>query len=271
VPALALTLTQQNPHQVLEPGGPAATVLMKVTNTTGAAEQFTGQVTFWPHGSLILTQRETDVSFTPVGTAPKLPATATGWTHPVEIPAHTSYTWKAAVRATNAWPSNDNGLGFEVGILGQQPFVINKQMTWYTVGHAKTNGPIVTALTGGTRLSPGHPAVETLTVTNHSGARLDQPLTIQANLFPPGPTLLTLDEWIGTPAQGHWQPLTDHTLRIAPGLADGATSSFTLRIRVVSYSAPTSQVHADLMATDEDTTGPGTTADQPLTILRSAA
>jgi len=108
-------------------------------------------------------------------------------------------------------------------------------------------------------------------VTNHSGARIDQPLTIQANLFPPGPTRLAIDEWIGAPAHGHWQPLEDRTLRVAPGLANGATSSFTLRVRVVGYSAPTSQVHAGLMAMDENTTGPGTTADQPLTIFRSGA
>ncbi|WP_037603316.1 hypothetical protein [Streptacidiphilus rugosus] len=268
VPALALTLTPDDPHQVLKPGGQAGIVLMKITNTTGAAEQFTGLVSFWPKGSLTLSRHDTDVTFTSVGGAPKLPATTDGWTHPVSIPAHASYTWKAAVRATTAWPRNDSGLGFEVGVLGQNPFVINKQMTWYAVGSAKT-GPIVTALAGDTRLAPGHPAVEKLTVTNHSGARIDQPLTIQASLAPPGPTRLAIDEWIGTTAHGHWQALTNPTLQVPAGLDNDATSTFTLRVRVVSYSGPTSQVNADLIAMDQDTTGPGTTADQPLTVLRT--
>jgi hypothetical protein len=268
VPALALSLTEQNPHQVLQPGGPAATVIMKVTNTTGKTEQFTGQVGFWPNGALVLTQREVSVAFTPVGAAPKLPG-SNGWSRAIPIPAHATFTWKAAVRATKAWPRNDAGLGFEVGVLGQSPFVINKQMVWYAVGHAKTDGPVVTALAGATRLAPGRPAVEKLSVTNRTGARIDQSLALQADTFAGTGTRLVIDEWVGSAAKGHWQSLNGRNLVVPSGLANGASADFTLRVRVVSYSALTSSVHAGLVVMDRDTTGPGTTADQPLTVLRS--
>jgi hypothetical protein len=270
VPALALALTEQDPHQTLQPGGLATTVIMKVTNTTGKAEQFTSQVSLWPRGALTLTHGDVSVAFTPVGAAPGLRASGNSRSHAVSIPAHATFTWKAEVRATKAWPRNDDGLGFEVGVLGQNPFVINKQMVWYAVGHAKTGGPVITALTGATRLAPGRPAVEKLTVTNRTGARIDRSLTIQADVFGSNAARLAIDEWVGSANKVHWQPLNGRNLVIQPGLANGVSATFSLRVRVTAYTAPTSSVHANLLAMDQDTTGPGTSAVQPLTVLRSA-
>jgi hypothetical protein len=54
----------------------------------------------------------------------------------------------------------------------------------------------------------------------------------------------------------------------SPG--SGVSASFTLRVRVVAHGAAGSSSRATLMAMDQSTTGPGTSAVQPLTILRTA-
>ena len=154
------------------------------------------------------------------------------------------------MEATRAWPVNDTGFAFEVGVLSQSPFVITKQSVPFPVGTAKTGGPINESLTGGTKVAPGHPAEETFTVTNRTGARIDQPLDIQPQFFAPSGVGLALDEWVGSAAHGHWQAATQIT--VPRGLVNGATDTFRLRIRVTEYRAATATGPADLLLNSPD-------------------
>lgn len=269
IPALELSLIEENPHQVLQPGGPAATVLMKVTNTTGKAVQFTsGNAQFWPAGALTLNDHEVRATFTPVDSAPKLIPTPGGWSKAVSIPARATDTWKVAVQVAKDWPRNDTGFSIETSVLAQNPFVINKQMASFKVGNDRTGGPVVTALSGVTTLSSAHPAVEKLTVTNRTGARIDRTLAYNADALAAGPFRLAVDEWVGSASRGHWQQLDGRAVVLPSGLANGATDTVTLRVRVVSYDATTPSAHAFLSVMSQDTMGYDSSASQPLTVLR---
>ncbi|MBC3844343.1 hypothetical protein GXW82_41860 [Streptacidiphilus sp. 4-A2] len=76
---LVLSLVKQNPNQRLTPGGSTGVAVMKVSNTTGEAEQFTDNMTLWPTGWLQLDTRDVSVRLTPTAGTPATPTTLDTW------------------------------------------------------------------------------------------------------------------------------------------------------------------------------------------------
>ncbi|MBC3844341.1 hypothetical protein GXW82_41850 [Streptacidiphilus sp. 4-A2] len=56
---------------------------------------------------------------------------------------------------------------------------------------------------------------------------------------------LALDEWVGSATRGHWQAV--ERITVPGGLADGATDTFRLRVRLTRYQAAAGSTWADLM------------------------
>ncbi|MEZ0064279.1 hypothetical protein ABIA32_000257 [Streptacidiphilus sp. MAP12-20] len=197
----------------------------------GSKQTFTDWLDVRPNGPLNLSSNEVNLRLTPLGATSKSLNRLGG--APVSIPGHTTYIWKVTVQATKDFPANDVGFGLRVGILAPDtnPFTIIKQDAWFHVGTRAKPGYIVESLKGATTLGPRHPALETFTVTNRSGVRVDQPLTVVPMLHAYDRNVsLALDEWVGSGRTGHWQQV--RTVTVPRGLANGATYTVKLRVRV---------------------------------------
>jgi hypothetical protein len=75
-----------------------------------------------------------------------------------------------------------------------------------------------------------------LTVTNHTGATLPSWQMLPWINQKPG-ARLAVDVWVGSATKGHWRALTSDLN--AAGLANGASKTFELRVRVLSYNGKT--------------------------------
>ncbi|MEY9870555.1 hypothetical protein ABH931_000009 [Streptacidiphilus sp. MAP12-33] len=245
-PALRVSFTPTT-GAAITPGGAARTEVFKVTNTSGKAQKFDGLLSVMAQGSVYLSHGELNGSVTALG---RTPATGSlfesqtpgyiGIFHPAgtkwgyfTIPAHATFSWKIALAATKAFPRNDKGIEVAVGAVGPGPVRPSIATVGIKVGKG-TGGPVVEKLTGDTSLSVGHPAFESLTVTNHTGAALNQAWLMEPMLQQAPGAKLAVDEWVGSAAKGHWQPFAKDLN--AAGLANGASKTFELRVRVVDYT-----------------------------------
>lgn len=154
------------------------------------------------------------------------------------VPAHTTYTWKVTLGIRKSWPVNDNGLAFGVGVdLDNGGSGVGAALT-LPVGNPHTGGPVTEKLTGNSVITAKAPAVETLTVTNHTGAALSslyQSLTYGPDGITPDTQQVAFDEWTGKA----WKTVTTGELTLPKGLANGASHTWKLRVRLVGKTAPT--------------------------------
>ena len=256
-PAEPLSVSVSGPigHSPLQPGGKAESFIVTVKNSTAKPALFAGLFTAKGEGVLPLTRSDIALSVTPV----HAPSTATtivngsdelaGWfvsPHNADdftVPAHTSYTWKLSLTATKAWPLNDNGLMLDV--FGQN--ATGRADINLKVGNVKTGGPLVAVLSGGDYLSPGHPMVETLTLTNRTGAALKDTIFRDLSLSPVGKDTKTIENTdivLQTWQHGHWVAWTDTNLgELTHGLANGAHAGVTVRFLLAKQTMPTPSGH----------------------------
>jgi hypothetical protein len=233
-------------------------VTIKATNTTGRTGDINLEdVGAWS-GPLALKPGSLSVQVTSVGATPAsgytfqggrgtalfgLDATVYPKGHPdaaFTIPAHATFEWKVSVRVAGNWLVNDGvitvGAGFEE--MGKTLHGHGNYSAQLKVGNGKTGGPVLVSIAGATKLAPGHPGWEELSVTNHTGARIAEPLTFlpQAVAFG-GQVQFKLYQWVGTTAtaKAHWLDITKSGFTVPGGLANNASAWF--QVRVVSYTA----------------------------------
>lgn len=153
------------------------------------------------------------------------------------IPAHTSYSWKLTVTIGRSWPINDNGLDLGVSATYNQGAGSVGRSVAFKVGTAHTGGPVVTKLSGATRITAKAPAVETLTVTNRTGAKLPslyEALSYSPDKLTPADQGVAFDVWTGKA----WKAVPHNELDLRSGLANNASHSWKIRVRLVGRSAP---------------------------------
>jgi hypothetical protein len=254
-PILQVTATATAPNARLQLGGAARTEILKVTNATGKAQKFHGELSANAGGAVYLQSGELVGNVTALG---KTPATNSifvsqspgylGAFYPkghkfgtFTIPAHTTYSWKIAIAATKSFPLNDNLLFVHAGAFLPGASAPGFATVEYKVGNGHTGGPVLENLWGDVELTAyNHPAFEFLTVTNHTGAALKSWSMMPWLVQKPG-AQLAMDVWVGSAAKGHWVPLTNDLS--AAGLANGASKTFQLRVRVVHYNPKAGQIH----------------------------
>ncbi len=274
----------------LQPGGNPQTFTLTVTNSSDKAEPFAPEFTGKATGALALSGAV--ATLTLAGTSGGTPASTVdlgsqdsgllGFLYPAgagqgqafSIPAHATYNWNLALGVTKQWPVNDDALALSV--FGNGATRVGGGVLDFPVGAGGTGGPMVETLSNtGSTVSPGHPLETTLTITNKTGAALaDQwPNEIvygadRKGEDSSGVTLVT-DVWDG----GKWQQLgQDGSLpTIEAGFANGASVSYKLRVRVLSYDSAEASVPVSMFVWGGG--GPGTTYSltKELTVLRSAA
>ncbi|WP_042420546.1 hypothetical protein [Streptacidiphilus anmyonensis] len=257
-PPLQLSVTPTAPGTALNPGGAVRTEIVTVTNTTGTSQPFTTELAGITQGAVNLRSGELTASVTALGRTPttisSFKAQTPGYvglfvpkgskTGVFTVPAHATFTWKVSVAATKAWPLNDGGLRFIVGVNeGSRYPVQDKQVDFILAQRA--DGPMVESLRGDASLSPSRPAYATVTLTNRTGADLRQTWSILPDLGRPQGAELALDVWVGSAAQGHWQSTGGRDL-VVNGLRASASATFKLRVRVVAYTAKTPVVFTQL-------------------------
>ena len=257
-PALQLSVTPTAPGSWLQPGGAARTEIVKVTNTTGKAQMFSGDLVALTEGSVFLRAGELKASVTPIG---RTPATETDFAPETPgyvgaffpqhskwgsftLPAHATFEWKVSLAATKAWPLNDGVLRFQVGVGQGSPASHVDKETDFTLAH-RADGPMNESLLGDMNLSTRHAAYETVKLTNRTGADLKQTWAILPDLGQPKGAELTVDVWVGSAAKGHWQSLKGHDL-VVNGLRAWDTATFKLRVRVLDYMARTATLSSGI-------------------------
>ncbi|SEL38092.1 hypothetical protein [Streptacidiphilus jiangxiensis] len=255
--ALQLSVTPTARGSWLQPGGATRTEIVKVTNTTGKAQRFMGNLMATTEGAIYLRAGELKASVTALG---KTPATSTVFQPQTPgyagvfyatgtqfgaftLPAHATFAWKLSVAATKAWPLNDGVLRFDVGVNRGTDLSVKKEID-FTLAK-RTDGPMNESLHGDTSLSARHAAYETVTVTNRTGADLKQSWWFLPAVQQLNGARLAVDVWVGSGANGHWKTVTGHSL-LVNGLPAWASETFKLRLRVVDYTAKTATVSTQL-------------------------
>jgi hypothetical protein len=253
--SLTLTVGAPAPAGALTPGGGSQSFTVTVANSGSSAQPFTSQIGGKPQGSLALTG--SDAAFQ-VAALPGTPATGgaldgedgqlLGAFYPqggrfgdaFSIPAHTTYSWKVTLGVNKSWPVNDSDLDFYV--LGNTG-AIGAQKLDFKVGDAGTGGPVLETFGGsGSTIAPGQPLVNTLTITNKSGAPLTKSWQSDLSYGQSGKQtgvadhmVLAMDEWTGAA----WKPIDAAAplAHLQNDLPNGASVTFTFRVRLVKYSA----------------------------------
>jgi hypothetical protein len=257
---IAVSVSADTPGKPLLPGGPAETVTIKAANTTAkTADINLENVGVWS-GPLALKPGSLSVKVTSEGATPTsgysfqgqsggygLDATVFPKGHPntaFTIPAHTTFEWKVSVGVRKDWLVNDGVINVFAGFeeQGKTLHGNGNYAAQLKVGKGKTGGPVLVSLAGGTKLAPGHPAWERLTVTNHTGATIAEPLRFLPAAFafgPSGQVGFKIYQWVGATAKtkAHWQDITKSGLTVPGGLAANASASAWFQVRVVSYTA----------------------------------
>ncbi|MEY9942024.1 hypothetical protein ABH932_006622 [Streptacidiphilus sp. MAP5-52] len=289
---IALSVSADAPSKALQPGGPTETVTIKAANTTAkTADINLEDVSIWS-GPLALKPGSLSLKATSEGATPAsayspsqgapdfgLDATVFPKGHPngaFTIPAHTTFEWQVSVGVSKNWPANDGTVDLWVTFeeQGKTLHGHGNYGTQLNVGKGTTGGPVLLSLAGGTKVAPGHPAWEKVTVTNQSGAAIAEPLRVTPDAFAFGPVNqvdLGLYDWVGAHGnvKAHWQDVTHSGLVVAGGLANNASASTWVQLRVVSYKANAASEAGALLVSSPDLMP--TTQDQAresLTVLR---
>ncbi|WP_042383914.1 hypothetical protein [Streptacidiphilus melanogenes] len=279
-PALQLSVTPTAPGTALKPGGAARTEIVTVTNTTGVAQRFSGNLAATAKGAVHLAAGEVNATVTALGTTPATTtvfhAQTPGYTGGFylkndmwgvfTLPAHATFTWKLSVVATKAWPLNDDVLRFDVGVNRGTELSVKKEVD-FTLAKG-TGGPMVESLQGDGSLSTRRPAYESVKITNRTGADLKQGWWFLPLVSQPTGAKLAVDVWVGSAATGHWQTTTNHSV-LVNGLRAGSTATFELRVRVLDYTAKTATVASRLELLNWDGVANPATPFIPLTVHRS--
>jgi hypothetical protein len=251
---LALTVTADTPATPLQPGGPAGSVTIKVSNPGARTVDLNIDNVSLASGPLALKPGWLSVKLTPQGATP-----ATGVSfqqtplgvfanvfpkdHPAaafEVPAHTTFAWTLSIGAARSWAVNDGQIGVAVAVEEQGRTMHEVRAATLRVGNGRPGGPVLVSLSGATSLAPGRPATEKLTVTNHSGARIAEPLhfvPVVATATSPSRMDLRVYQWVGAKGtvKAHWQDVTRSGF-VLGSLADGVSATVELQVRVVSYN-----------------------------------
>ena len=288
----ALSTSVSRPTGTLLPGGRAQSVVYSVTNNTATPQKFTVGAGAMPQGALDLVNGGLSLQVTSLGRTPATSAdfiseapgymgafypkgTAVG--SAFTVPAHANFSWRLSFSATRAWPANDNGFTLGSLLATEHSTGPSEISTFFKVGKATTGGPIVESLSGGTVVAPGRPAYETLTVTNRTGAALADAWNDLAYINVPATAkgldgALATDVWVGSAAKGHWQPVQGTSLLNAPrGLAENATATFRLRVRLVDYATKAASFPAGFSVLNLEGNATWATADhRNLTVYRKA-
>ncbi|MEZ0064941.1 hypothetical protein ABIA32_000929 [Streptacidiphilus sp. MAP12-20] len=193
------------------------------------------------------------------------------------IPAHATFEWRLSIGVAKNWLVNDGKIDILTG-YEEQGKTLHPHggggPVELTVGDGKNGGPVLVSVAGGTKLSPGHPAWERLTVTNHTGATISEPLKFlpQAFAFAQiGQVDLKLYQWVGATAKAkaHWQDITKSGFTVPAGLADSATASAWFQVRVVSYTAKAPSEQGEIWAySPQILPTPQAMPSEPVTVLR---
>jgi hypothetical protein len=292
---ITVSVTADAPGKALQPGGPAETVTIKAANTTAkTADINLENVSFWS-GPLALKPGSLSVKVTSEGATPAsgysfnqgwpgasffgLDASVYPKGHPnaaFTIPAHTTFEWKVSVGVSKNWLVNDGVINVWA-LFEEQGKTLHGHGNYgaqLNVGNGKTGGPVLVSLAGGTKLAPGHPAWERLTVTNHTGATIAEPLKFLPEAFAGfhmGQVDLKLYQWVGATAKAkaHWKDITTSGLTVPGGLADNASASAWFQVRVVSYTAKAPSEPGSLRVFSSDLLPtPQTMPFERLTVLR---
>jgi hypothetical protein len=255
-PAVKVTLGAPAPHGPLMPGGKAETFTVTATNTTGKAQAFEPTLFGEAQGPLGLIRSDVKIGVTAV----HAPATALSYGTQdggilgaivpkggklfdsyFTIPAHTSYTWKLSIAAGATWQVNDNALRFNVGGLTPKQTTLRGQGLTLKVGKAHTGGPVTVSFGGANKLVLDKFENVDLTVTNHSGARLGLPIgeeldfgaySVHGKVYKLGAASADIQVL----ENGHWVTLgKNQALPMLAGLANGASHTFHLRVRLTSF------------------------------------
>ncbi len=267
-------------------------MVFSVTNNTAKPQKFEAGVGALPQGALYLDGGQLALQVAPLG---RTPATSTdfmaqapgymGVLYPrgtafgsdFTVPAHASFSWRLSLAATKAWPANDNGFTLDAFAESPNSPAVSESTSFFKVGKATTGGPIVERLSGGTVVAPGRPAYETLTVTNRTGAALATAWDDLAYINVPATAkglagALATDVWVGSAAKGHWQPVQNTGLLNAPrGLANNATATFRLRVRLVDYTTTAASFRTGFYVLNLAGNATWATSDhQNLTVYRKA-
>ncbi|MBC3841064.1 hypothetical protein GXW82_14535 [Streptacidiphilus sp. 4-A2] len=289
---LALTVSADAPAKALQPGGPAGSVTIKVSNSGAKAVDLNLDSVGLFSGPLTIQADQLTLGLTPEAGTP-----ATGFSvsqspqgfpsfgvsasvypegHPnaaFEVPAHTTFTWKLSVGVGKSWTVNDGQIYAGVAVEEQGRSMHESRGVDLQVGNGRTGGPILVSLAGAGKLSPGHPALEKLTVTNHTGARIAQSMHFDLNAVAgtrAGQVDFKVYEWVGAhgKAKAHWQDVT-RTGFAVDGVANGASAAVELEVAVASYNVKAASETGYLVAFSNNTM-PTYKSGQylPLTVLR---
>ncbi|WP_037601780.1 hypothetical protein [Streptacidiphilus rugosus] len=286
---LTLSVTSDTPAEPLQPGGGARSVTIKINNPGAKTVDLNLDDIELTAGPLAIDPSEisarlvaragtpaTGFSIFPKGHGPHF---GTGMTvYPkgnpkgaFEVPAHATFVWKLNVGVGRTWPANDGQIG--VGVVVEEQHMSMHQILGTTlyVGKSRTGGPILESLSGATTLSPRRNAMEKFTVTNHSGAPIAGQLHYHPDAFADqAGVALKVYQWI--PAKGvvkaHWQDVTKTGFALA-GMANNASTTVWLQVRVPSYTAKAPSTHGMLwLFSDEVMPTPDSMPDVQLTVLR---
>ena len=192
-PALTMSVGDRSSTAALRAGGATESFVVKVTNSTAQSQKFNTAVGELAQGELMFDSKQAHTTVTALG---RTPATVSSFIDEqpgvmgsfspkgkplgsdFTIPAHATYSWRITEGVTKAWVVNNNGVDLE--LVGYQPGhsqPFGNTTVDFKVGTHRTGGPVVETLTGGSKVAPGHPAYETLTVTNRTGAAIAAPWT----------------------------------------------------------------------------------------------
>jgi hypothetical protein len=255
-PAVKITLGTPTPHGPLLPGGRAETFTVTATNTTGKAQAFEPTLFGDAQGPLGLIRSDVKIGVT------ALHAPATALSYGIQdgmilggivpkggdlfgsyftVPAHASYTWKLSIAAGATWQANDNALRFGVNGLTPKQTTLRGQSLTFKVGAARTGGPVTVSFSGASTLVLGKFENVDVTLTNRSGARLNLPIGDQLDFAAytqagkaVKAAMASAD--IQVLENGHWVTLgKNQSLPTLAGLANGASHTFKLRVRLTGY------------------------------------
>jgi hypothetical protein len=240
-------------HNTLTRGQGTNSFTVTVTNTSDAAQPFTGDAMVWPGASgpspLAADQVRTEV--VPLH-APATDVSVQGqnpglnvlffphggtWNKGFQIPAGAAYSWKMTVGAAAGFPGNDDGLDIDVSAGTGR--VAAPADVHFDIAPALPDGRLTEKFDGAVTVAPGHPGETTLELHNGAGGKFTSPLNDMVELGSTVPGL-GLEYRSG----GNWVPaktVVDGRSWLLPqvpaGFAYQQTHSYRLRFTAAQQPA----------------------------------
>ncbi|MDH6577537.1 hypothetical protein [Kitasatospora sp. MAP5-34] len=195
------------------------------------------------------------------------------------VPAAGSFSWKVTVGLAKSYPANDATLALGFNSLDNDVSNFARQVfrTSPTFKSGQFTEKFVSKYTnGGGTVSATKPLDVALTMHNGSGAAFSSGLQTWITILADSKSGQTQPLAVDVLENGHWVTLKSQggqwTLpRIAPGLANGATYTYQLRLRGLKYQGTAKWTNVDLNAQTALTSGNTYVfgaADKVVTVLR---